>query len=130
MYLQAERVTKFSKNRLQGSRLQAHRQYLVVEGEEDQVHLLILYGNVAHGSALPLKLGQNVQDQRRNAPHELAIILFRCEAVNAGPHPRLHQLMVPVQDRYVADPRIEGKELISETAGGLAQTRIDSTCNH
>ena len=57
MYLQAEGVTKFSKNRFQWSRLQAHRQYLVVEWKKDQVYLLILYGNMAHGSALPLKLG-------------------------------------------------------------------------
>ena len=57
MYLQTQFVTKHSKNGLQGSGFQAEGKNLVVKLEEDDIHLLVLDGNVAQGPALSLKLG-------------------------------------------------------------------------
>ena len=57
MNVKVEAVSKLAKNRLQRTRLEADRDYLVVVRKDDEVDLLVLYGYVRERSALVFELG-------------------------------------------------------------------------
>ena len=87
MNLQTEIVPELSQEWLHGTWLKAHNQDLVVDSEEDKVYLFILNCQVTQGSALRLKLGECIENERWDATHELPIISFRGKAVDRGSHP-------------------------------------------